>query len=123
MSWLFGMNKKQDPPTFPQPPSDGAPGGGGGGGGQPAEQTGRPTAAASSTMEAYRFDSSALERAAQAAKDLEKSGEYAAVSVGPCEHVHRLDVETFTRVGTLCTNSCAWLGTAAVFYLLKKHRL
>ena len=79
MSWLFGMNKKQEPPVFPQPPSDGAPGGGGGGGGggQPGEHTPRP--AASSAMEAYRFDSSALERAAQAAKDLEKSGEYAAV--------------------------------------------
>ena len=84
MSWLFGMNKKQDPPLFPSPPSEGAAagdGGGDGGGGQPAERAGRP--APSSAMEAYRFDSSALERAAQAAKDLEKSGECASMHGSP----------------------------------------
>ncbi|XP_043188846.1 ATPase family AAA domain-containing protein 3A homolog [Amphibalanus amphitrite] len=70
MSWLFGMNKKQEVPMFPSPPSDGGQDGGGQGG-QPAEPAGRPPA--STSMEAYRFDSSALERAAQAAKDLEKS--------------------------------------------------
>ncbi|XP_074655820.1 ATPase family AAA domain-containing protein 3-like [Tubulanus polymorphus] len=69
MSWLFGVNKGQDVPNLGQiqlPPPPGPPGGGGddgkGGGGK-----------GNSKMDAYRFDSAALERAAQAARDLEKS--------------------------------------------------
>lgn len=62
MSWIFGMGgNKPEPPNLediagvsdkkPPPPS-------------------------SSSGEAYKFDSSALERAAQAAKELEKSSRY-----------------------------------------------
>lgn len=63
MSWLFGYSTKP-----PQPPSDEP----------PAESGGAPapaglTKAEKKAMEAYRFDSSALERAAQAAKELERS--------------------------------------------------
>ena len=66
MSWLFGgYNKGGEggiPPGFPPPP-----GTGGGAGGKP------PDSSDKSKMEAYRFDSAALERAAEAAKTLEKS--------------------------------------------------
>jgi len=64
MSWLFGYRGNQQPPEgtqIPTPPSEG-----GGGGGSDDKSTKK-------AMEAYRFDSSALERAAQAAKDLERS--------------------------------------------------
>jgi len=64
MSWLFGYRGNQPPPDgtqIPTPPSEG-----GGGGGSDDKITKK-------AMEAYRFDSSALERAAQAAKDLERS--------------------------------------------------
>jgi len=64
MSWLFGYRGNQPPPEgtqIPTPPSEG-----GGGGGSDDKSTKK-------AMEAYRFDSSALERAAQAAKDLERS--------------------------------------------------
>lgn len=64
MSWLFGYRGNQPPPEgtqIPTPPSEG-----GGGGGSDDKSTKK-------VMEAYRFDSSALERAAQAAKDLERS--------------------------------------------------
>ncbi|KAL4221828.1 ATPase AAA domain-containing protein 3-A [Mactra antiquata] len=67
MSWLFGMNKGQGgaqlPPGFPPPPGAGGPGGGGDGSKPPDK----------SRSDAYSFDSAALERAAQAAKTLEKS--------------------------------------------------
>lgn len=65
MSWIFGY-KSQVPP--PQPP------GGDDDGNSPA-----PTPLTKSerkAMEAYRFDSSALERAAEAAKTLERSSKY-----------------------------------------------
>ncbi|VDM41620.1 unnamed protein product [Toxocara canis] len=72
MSWLFGMNKQQPPPM---PPDFGAPSGasqgesgdnkgGKGGGGQPFVDQG--------SRMAYSFDSTALERAAKAARELEK---------------------------------------------------
>ena len=70
MSWLFGMNQRpQDFSQFVPPPS--ATGGGGG-----SDDSGRPEGSGrgSGAMEAYRFDSAALERAANAAKELEKSG-------------------------------------------------
>ena len=61
MSWLFGMNKGQggNPPQLPLPPfpPDGDDKGG-------KDKT---------KMDAYRFDSAALERAAKAAKELEAS--------------------------------------------------
>lgn len=67
MSWLFGMNKGQpgtgDIPGFPlpPPPPSGGDDGKGGGDGKIGDKSG------------YRFDSAALERAAQAAKELESS--------------------------------------------------
>ena len=75
MSWLFGLNKGQNvpdvPPQFglPTPPT------GGDGGGDDKKDDGQGQES-KSKMEAYRFDSAALERAAKAAKDLEKSGIY-----------------------------------------------
>lgn len=73
MSWLFGYrgNQQQTPDLSQfgiQPP----PAGGAGGGGVPPDEP-TLTKAEKKAMEAYRFDSSALERAAQAAKELEKS--------------------------------------------------
>ncbi|PSN53886.1 ATPase family AAA domain-containing protein 3 [Blattella germanica] len=59
MSWIFGYRGSQSPPDAPLIPPSGDEGSGGGN--------------VSKAMEAYRFDSSALERAAQAAKDLERS--------------------------------------------------
>lgn len=66
MSWLFGINNKKTDfsdiagITPPTPPS------GDSGGGDDFTKT-------KQAMEAYRFDSSALERAAAAAKELEKN--------------------------------------------------
>lgn len=68
MSWLFGMNQRpQDFSQFVPPPAGGA-GGDQGGAGDSGDGK------RSGAMDAYRFDSSALERAAKAAKELEKSG-------------------------------------------------
>eukprot|EP00105_Crassostrea_gigas_P014828 XP_011431633.1 PREDICTED: ATPase family AAA domain-containing protein 3 [Crassostrea gigas] len=62
MSWLFGMGGGgQGPPSVPLPPSDGKDG------------SDPPKPLTKSEMESYRFDSAALERAAQAARELEKS--------------------------------------------------
>ncbi|XP_045598026.2 ATPase family AAA domain-containing protein 3-A isoform X2 [Procambarus clarkii] len=68
MSWLFGMNQRpQDFSQFVPPP--GAVGGGApDGSGDSGDGKGK-----SGAMDAYRFDSAALERAAKAAKDLESS--------------------------------------------------
>lgn len=64
MSWLFGVKTNQVPPQI-------------GEGGSDPNQPAPPQAPLSSSerkaMEAYRFDSSALERAAEAAKTLERS--------------------------------------------------
>ena len=74
MSWLFGVgNKGQgDVPQIqlPQPPP--GPGGDGGGDGGKGGKSGGGGLFGKQS-EAYRFDSAALERAAQAAKELEKS--------------------------------------------------
>ena len=72
MSWLFGIKGNQPVPEAPQfglppPPS----GGDDGNKGNSDDAQGQK-----SKMEAYRFDSAALERAAKAAKDLEKSSTY-----------------------------------------------
>lgn len=64
MSWLFGVK-----PTAPVPPPDG-------GQGAPPPGQGPPQGAArgDGSQFNYSFDSTALERAAKAAKELEKSG-------------------------------------------------
>lgn len=67
MSWLFGINNKKTDfadiagITPPTPPPSGDSGGG-------DDKTKNKQG-----MEAYRFDSSALERAAAAAKELERT--------------------------------------------------
>ena len=63
MSWLFGLNRGQPeaPPPGPQPPPPPAPAGGSGGGGDKLKD------------KWSSFDPTGLERAAQAAKDLDKS--------------------------------------------------
>nr|XP_053654625.1 ATPase family AAA domain-containing protein 3-A-like [Cherax quadricarinatus] len=68
MSWLFGMNQR--PEDFSQfvPPASAVGGGGPDGSGDSGDGKRK-----SSAMEAYRFDSAALERADKAAKDLESS--------------------------------------------------
>lgn len=63
MSWLFGYS------STPPPPSDVPPADSGGSAAPPTNLTKSEKKA----MEAYRFDSSALERAAQAARELERS--------------------------------------------------
>lgn len=69
MSWLFGIKTQK-----PQIPPDGdANGNQGGDGGTHQPQL---TSSERKAMEAYRFDSSALERAAEAAKTLERSSMY-----------------------------------------------
>ena len=73
MSWLFGMDKGQNPPVIPDIQLATAPPGGGG---DDNNKGGSGQGRDGSKMEAYRFDSAALERAAQAARDLEKSGKY-----------------------------------------------
>lgn len=65
MSWLFGMNKNQTPPQMS--------GGDGGGDGSDQPASAPLSKSERKAMEAYRFDSSALERAAEAAKTLERS--------------------------------------------------
>lgn len=73
MSWLFGGNNdKHMPPLLPVLP--GIPGGAGvPGGAAPPGDKGK--GGKDSKMEAYQFDSTALERAAKAAKELESSSE------------------------------------------------
>lgn len=64
MSWLFGVKTNQAPPQLSE------------GGGDPNQPAPAPlTTSERKAMEAYRFDSSALERAAEAAKTLERSSE------------------------------------------------
>lgn len=76
MSWLFGYNRNNpsDLSNFglQVPPGTGGGGGSDQGGQNPPEMTSSQRRA----MEAYRFDSSALERAAAAAKELEKSSKF-----------------------------------------------
>ncbi|XP_058794165.1 ATPase family AAA domain-containing protein 3A homolog [Phymastichus coffea] len=74
MSWLLGNQyRNQQPPQFP-PPTDGTGGGGAGAGSPGGGGSGEPPSKATKAqMDAYRFDSSALERAAAAARELERS--------------------------------------------------
>ncbi|CAF0919107.1 unnamed protein product [Brachionus calyciflorus] len=62
MSWLFGIKTPQVPPPvdIPPPPSSN-------------DDKNKPSQPAFNTESQYRFDSAALERAAKAAKELEKS--------------------------------------------------
>ncbi|XP_045510106.1 ATPase family AAA domain-containing protein 3A homolog [Colias croceus] len=62
MSWLFGYSRPSQPPPEGPPPD-----------GEAAAAPPNLTKAEKKAMEAYRFDSSALERAAQAARELERS--------------------------------------------------
>lgn len=70
MSWLLGSRYNQQPQNFSQfvnpPPASG-------GGDDDGKNIPRDDTNQKKSME-YRFDSSALERAAKAAKELEKSG-------------------------------------------------
>lgn len=71
MSWIFGYGRGNQQPDLSQM-GLGHPAGVGGDGGPPKEPP-QLTQAERKAMEAYRFDSTALERAAQAARELEKS--------------------------------------------------
>lgn len=81
MSWLFGY-KSQVPPQAgdfaagaPTAPGSGAPVPPASGAGAAAGDQ-KLTSAERKAMEAYRFDSSALERAAEAARTLERSSKW-----------------------------------------------
>lgn len=102
MSWLFGYNTKPQTPDFSSlagitpPPA--------GGDGEGKNDGAQPTKAQRAAMEAYRFDSSALERAAAAAKELEKTSkhffnlyqhdainkQFLIITVKVCKHVSKL---------------------------------
>ena len=80
MSWLFGMNKQppypDGPPQYPPPPGGGdsannptGAGGDGGSDGGKGGKGGKPPVWAN-------FDPTGLERAAQAAKELDKSSKF-----------------------------------------------
>ncbi|XP_028128067.2 ATPase family AAA domain-containing protein 3A homolog [Diabrotica virgifera virgifera] len=73
MSWIFGYGKNKDPVPDLSQMGLGAPAGAGGSGGGDNSEPPNLTKAERRAMEAYRFDSTALERAAQAARELEKS--------------------------------------------------
>lgn len=65
MSWLFGIKSQTPPQTA------------GGEGDEPNQPAPSPLSKSErKAMEAYRFDSSALERAAEAARTLERSSKY-----------------------------------------------
>jgi len=73
MSWLFGLDKNQQGGVIPDAPQVPVLGGEGGEGGPPDGPQPVGGQEEGYRSEAYSFDSSALERAAKAAKDLEKS--------------------------------------------------
>ena len=75
MSWLFGMNKGPSPPNIPDVQLPTPPPEGGGEGGDDKGTSKSNQGQGGSRMGAYSFDSAALERAAKAAKELEKSSE------------------------------------------------
>lgn len=79
--WLFGYGRNNQNPADLSNfglanPNVNVPGGSDGGGQGHGNQGPGLTSAERKAMEAYRFDSSALERAAAAARDLEKSSKY-----------------------------------------------
>jgi ATPase family AAA domain-containing protein 3A/B len=69
MSWLFGIKNAQVAP----PPSSSPPPSGAGAGGSSKDGDDKIKQEMMNTESKYRFDSAALERAAKAAKDLERS--------------------------------------------------
>lgn len=81
MSWLFGIHRNSQPP---QDFTQFVPTGDGGGDGSPPKIGG--------SMDTYKFDSSALERAAAAAKDLERSS-----TVTLSRRFHALSAESRAR--------------------------
>nr|CAH7751200.1 unnamed protein product [Callosobruchus chinensis] len=72
MSWLFGSRHREQGPDLAQM-GLGIPAGAGGNSGNDPPQEPSLSKAERRAMEAYRFDSTALERAAQAARELERS--------------------------------------------------
>lgn len=90
MSWLFGVKSPIPGGEGDVPAPAGGDGGAHGGGSGPGDGSSPPDKAGSSAADqgqrmAYQFDSRALERAAQAAKDLEKSGTF--VHFGCCSRI------------------------------------
>lgn len=75
MSWLFGYGRKNEQAPDLSAFGVQSPGGSGGGDSKPPDEP-KLSKAERKTMEAYRFDSTALERAAQAARDLERSSKF-----------------------------------------------
>lgn len=72
--WIFGgSNRNNQQPDLAQLGLANPGAGGAGGSSEPPPQL---TNAEKKAMEAYRFDSSALERAAQAARELERSSKF-----------------------------------------------
>jgi len=78
MSWIFGYGRNKDQGPDLAQMGLGVPAGAGGSDGGPPQEP-NLTKAERRQMEAYRFDSTALERAAQAARDLEKSSKIASL--------------------------------------------
>lgn len=90
MSWLFGINPQQTPPE--------------GSGTEPPQGQHRQSAATNSPDGSkfnYSFDSTALERAAKAAKDLEKSANAKqAIELSRLQEVTKQkELETEQKVG------------------------
>lgn len=75
MSWLLGKRRTEPNMSGAAPPDGGNPPSGAGGGGD-GDELPSNSSEYKKAMEAYRFDSSALERAAQAARELEKSRKF-----------------------------------------------
>lgn len=105
MSWLFGMNQR--PQDFSQYVPPAPSGDQGGAGGDSDDGKGRKSGG---PMEAYRFDSSALERAAKAAKDLEKSGVHNKHSVTLTQEFHNLKYEITVLVCVCSDRLFIWKG-------------
>ncbi|KAG5871508.1 hypothetical protein JTB14_006941 [Gonioctena quinquepunctata] len=75
MSWIFGYGRSKDQAPDLSQMGMGIPGGAGGSDGGGPKEPPNLTKAERKAMEAYRFDSTALERAAQAARELERSSQ------------------------------------------------
>lgn len=104
MSWLFGLNKAQPevPPGLPVPPPPPPPSGGSSGGGD------RPKDKWSN------FDPTGLERAAHAAKELDKSRECCAEPAGSNE-VPPGHNSTESHAAPACSSSLALGGGGRPF--------
>jgi ATPase family AAA domain-containing protein 3A/B len=78
MSWLFGLRKDPSSTGSVPPPAESGVDDNSNTG-QPQNQQPRGNVGGARASDAYRFDSSALERAAQAAKELEKSSKFVSI--------------------------------------------